>query len=145
MADRDYPLFGHRFRLEVDGTIEAGFAECSGLQVETEVEELSVGGVNDARVKLPKTSKHSNLILKRGMTESTSLFDWHDSVVSGSFKRKNVAVILWGVQGEERWRWTFRDAYPIKWTGPELKGDANGVAVETLELAHNGLASTSAQ
>jgi phage tail-like protein len=144
MAERGYPMLGHSFKLEVDSTIEAGFSECSGLQVETEIEELTVGGVNDTRVKLPKSSKYGNLVLKRGLTDSRTLFDWHQQIVAGQIKRKSVSVIVLGPQAKERWRWDFRDAYPVKWTGPELKGDANAIAIEVLELAHNGLASTPA-
>jgi phage tail-like protein len=144
-ARDDDPMLVHRFRVEVDSTIEAGFSECSGLQVETEFEELSVGGVNDARVKLPKTSKYANLTLKRGLTVSRALFDWHQDVVKGKFKRKTVSVVAWDWgESRERWRWSFKDAYPVKWTGPELKADGNTVAVEVLELAHNGLADASA-
>jgi phage tail-like protein len=137
----DDPMLVHHFRVELDSTFEAGFAECSGLQVETEFEELSVGGVNDTRVKLPKTSKYANLTLKRGLTVSRVLFDWHQEVVHGKFQRKTVSVVAWDWgDSRERWRWSFRDAYPVKWTGPELKADGNTVAVEVLELAHNGLA-----
>src|SRR5207245_3932037 len=101
------------------------------------------GGLNEVRHKLPKSTKWSNLTLRHGLTDSTLLWDWYRGRMKGDFKkapRKHVAVILWdGEQSNQVWRWDFDDAYPVKWTGPDLKGDSNTVAVEALELAHSGL------
>ena len=144
---RPDPFLAHRFKIEVDGLVVAGFSEVSGLQVETEFEEIQEGGQNRYRHKLAKSSKYGNLTLKRGITDSTVLWDWHRSVVEGTVQRKTVHVIVWDVfdpqTRRERWRWSFAKAYPVKWNGPDLKSDASSVAIETLELAHNGI--TSAQ
>jgi phage tail-like protein len=143
MADappRD-PYAAFRFKVEIDGLIEAGFAECSGLQIETEVEEVREGGLNDYAHRLPKGFKHVNLTLKHGLSDSTALWDWHKSVILGGTQpvpRKMVHVVVLDVTGSERWRWSFKDAYPVKWSGPDLKADTSAVAIETLELAHNG-------
>jgi phage tail-like protein len=59
--------------------------------------------------------------------------------VNGKFKQTTVRVILMDSEGNEKWQWEFYDAYPVKWTGPELRGDSNTVAVESIELAHNGI------
>jgi phage tail-like protein len=133
------PLVAFRFKLEVDNVIQAGFSECSGLQVETEVDEVREGGNNEAMHKLPKGQRQMNLSLRRGMTDSRVLWDWHLEVARGrKVPRKLVNVVLLDRDGEERWRWSFKEAFPVKWTGPELKGDGNAVAIETLELAHGG-------
>jgi len=137
MANRD-PFVSFRFKIEIDGLIEAGFSECSGLQVETEVEEIREGGVNEYVHKLPKGSKHVNLTLKHGITASDALWNWHKDVVNSKVQRKGVNVVLLDAQGGEKWRWSFQKAYPVKWMGPELKADGNTVAIETLEFAHNG-------
>jgi phage tail-like protein len=133
---RDNPLLTFRFQVEIDNVIEAGFSECSGLQVETEFEEVREGGVNGYVYKLPKGSKYVNLTLKRGMTNSDSLWQWHKDVVNGKIKRKTVRVLMSDTEGRQ-WSWTFEGAYPVKWTGPEMKADASTVAIETLELAHH--------
>jgi len=140
MADgeRTDPYLAFRFRVEVDNVIQAGFSECSGLQVETEVEEVREGGSNEFVHKLPRGNKHVNLTLKHGLTDSDVLWNWHKDVVSGKGQRKMVHVVLLDHTGAERWRWSFRDAYPVKWTGPELKADGSAVAIETLELGHHG-------
>jgi phage tail-like protein len=132
------PFTAFRFKVEIDGLIEAGFSECSGLQVETELEEVREGGVNEFIHRLPKASKHVNLSLKHGITASDVLWNWQKDVVSGKVQRKTVNVLLLDMQGQETWRWSFQNAYPVKWVGPELKADGSAVAIETIELAHNG-------
>jgi phage tail-like protein len=144
-SERKFPYVSYKFLVEIEGIVEARFSECSGLQVETEFEERQEGGVNEYRHKLPKGSKYANLTLKRGLTDSPVLWNWHRDVVNGKVQRKSVSVIVWDVWdvqiNDQRWRWDFKDAYPVKWTGPELKWDSNTVAIETLELAHHGISS----
>src|SRR5215510_16024396 len=137
-GDRTEPLVAFRFQVEVDNLIQAGFAECSGLQVETELQEVREGGENAFLYRLPKGSKHVNLTLKRGITDSELLWNWHKDVVSGKVERKMVYVVLLDSGGQEKWRWSLRDAFPVKWMGPDLKADGSTVAIESLELAHHG-------
>jgi phage tail-like protein len=111
----------------------------NGLQAETEFEEIREGGVNDYVHKLPKITKYPNITLKRGVIDSDVLWKWHQDVVNGKVERKTVFIILKDSEGNEKWRWSFEHAYPVKWTGPDLKADSSAVVVETLELAHNGL------
>jgi phage tail-like protein len=137
-GERTDPLVSFRFRVEIDNLIQAGFAECSGLQVETELEEVREGGENAFQYKLLKGSKYVNLTLKRGMTDSDLLWNWHKDVVNGKVQRKMVYVVLLDPEGQETWRWSLQEALPVKWTGPELKADGSTVAIESLELAHHG-------
>lgn len=137
-AERKDPLASFRFLVEIGGLVVGGFSEISGLQTETEMEEYREGGVNDYVHKLPKNSKYLNLTLKRGLTDSTVLWTWYRAVVAGTIQRKDGSIILLDASGAEKWRWNFVQAYPIKWVGPDLKADGNAIAVETLELAHNG-------
>jgi phage tail-like protein len=140
---RDIPYSAFKFLVEVDGSIAAGFTACSGLQVETEFDEVQEGGVNGHRHKLPKASRYGNLTLSRGMTDSDDLWTWHRDVVGGRFTRKSVAVILWDRETkDQKRRWQFACAYPVKWTGPELKADGSSVALEILEFAHDGFSRT---
>lgn len=144
MARRD-PYVSYRFLVHVDGQLVAQFTECSGLQAETEVEEFQEGGENTLRRKLPKASKWGALTLKRGLSDSKELWDWYVARSKGDFDkgpRKSVTVILWNENTEDEvWTWDFADAYPTKWTGPDMKSDANAVALETLEFVHSGLTS----
>lgn len=139
MQSEKTPYFAFRFLVEIQGLIVGGFSEVSGLQVETEVETVEEGGVNDYVHKLPKKTTYPNLVLKRGLVDSTVLWGWHQDVVNGIINRASGAVILLDLEGNETWRWLFKNAYPVKWVGPELKADSSTVAVETLELVHEGL------
>jgi phage tail-like protein len=136
---RPDPYRGFRFRIEIDGIAIAHFSEVSGLQAETETEPYEEGGVNDFVHQLPKRTKYPHITLKRGITGIDALWKWHQDVVIGKFKRKNGSIILLDEAGEDTWRWNFSNAFPVKWTGPDLKADSNTVAFETVELAHNGI------
>lgn len=139
VAERKDPYLSFRFLVEIQGLIVGGFSEVSGLQAETEIEPITEGGVNDYVHKLPKITKYPNITLKRGITDSDALWNWHQDVVNGIIKRKSGFIILLDCEGNEKWRWSFERAYPVKWTGPELRADGNTVAVESVELAHNGI------
>ncbi|QWH88421.1 phage tail protein [Bacillus toyonensis] len=136
--ERKDPFTSFSFLVEIDNLVVGGFSEVSGIQVETEMEEFREGGLNEYVHKLPKVSKYSNLILKRGITDSTVLWDWYQNVVAGKIERKNGSIILLNFNGSENWRWNFIQAYPLKWIGPDLKADNYAIAIETLEIAHNG-------
>lgn len=133
------PYQGCNFLVEIDSLTVAGFSEVSGLQVETETEDYHEGGVNDYVHRLPKATKQSNITLKRGITDSDILWQWHQKAVNGRIERKKGRIVLLDSEGSEKWHWTFEGAYPVKWTGPELKADASSVALEILELAHTGI------
>lgn len=133
---KQYPYAA--FNFEIDNLIIASFSEVSGLQAETEIEEYHEGGRNNYVHKLPKVTKFPNLVLKRGITDSTELWQWHKDVINGKIERRNFSLILFDLTGVNQRRWDFTGAYPVKWVGADFKADSNTVAVETLELAHNG-------
>lgn len=138
-AKKSYPYTSFRFRIEIDSIIAAQASEVSGLVVETETESYEEGGVNNFVHQFPKKTKYQHITLKRGITDFDELWKWHQDVVSGKLERKNGAIILVDAKGEDKWRWEFNSAYPVKWNGPELRADSNVVAFEAIELAHNGI------
>jgi len=140
------PHLGLSFWVEVDGLEVAGFAECSGLQVEIEVFEYAEGGLNDHTHKLPVRTKYGNITLKRGMDPGQDLYQWFLKTMLGLSSgkgpvRKNVTISIYGPQTGQAavQQWNLREAFPVKWTGPDLKTDAGAVAIETIEFAHAGL------
>lgn len=139
VAEREDPYLSFRFLVEIQGLVVGGFSEVAGLQANTEVDEIKEGGVNDFVHKLPKITKYPNITLKRGITDLDALWNWHQDIVNGKVERKTVFIILMDSEGNEKWRWSFEHAYPVKWTGPDLKADGSTVGVEALELAHNGI------
>ena len=136
---RTDPFPAFKFCVEIGGVVQAVFSECSGLEAEVEVFEYEEGGLNDYVHKLPGRVKYSDLTLKRGMASSDELWDWYTKALQGRVERKNISVIIYNTAGEEYRRWNFREAYPTKWAGPDLKASDNAVSIETLVFSHRGM------
>lgn len=144
LGSRKDPYLAFRFKVEIDGIRVGGFTDVNGLQVEIEIQDYREGGLNDYIHRLAGPAKYpSNLVLKHGLMDIDELWNWQQDAVQGKIVRKNVSVLLHNSAGKKKWRWDFGGAYPVKWTGPELKATSTDVAVETLELVHQGLISTS--
>lgn len=131
----------YRFYVEIDGKKEAVFTEVTGLQMEMEVLEYAEGGNNGFVYRLPGRTKVGNITLQRGMVTSNAFFEWCLDVAAGKIARRNVSVVMYDVAGNEIRRWSFVGAYPVRWVGPRLSIETAS-AIETLELAHNGLQPT---
>jgi len=142
MADgRKDPVLGFNFAVEISGLVVGGFSEVSGLQAEVEIQEYREGGLNEYIHKRAGPIKYSaNLSLRKGIADVTQLWSWYADIMQGTVERRNVDVVLMDSSGQEKRRWTFQNAYPVKWSGPDLKATSSEVAVEVLELAHEGLA-----
>jgi phage tail-like protein len=138
MRSKD-PYTAFRFLVEIDGNQVAGFSDVAGLEAHTETDEYREGGTNDYVHKIAKETKFPNLTLKRGLTDATGLWDWYKDVIAGDIRRKTVSLVLLDSRRQEKWRWIFSDAFPVKWSGSDMTGTGNSVAVETLELAHHGM------
>jgi phage tail-like protein len=137
---RNDPLLRFNFRVEIDGIAVAAFSEISGLSSETAVIEYREGGDPSSTTrKLPGATRHGNIVLKRGVTTNRSLWDWRKSVIDGAVQRRNGSIVMLDERGADAMRWNFRQAWPAKWEGPTLAAKGNDVAIETLEIAHEGL------
>jgi phage tail-like protein len=137
--DRSDPTPAFRFVLDIDDLPVAGFSECTGLQLELETHEYHEGGMNAIMRKFPGHTKQSNLTLKRGIVDR-SLWDWFFAASEGAVTFRGGSVVLQDpAGGQEVMRWRFERAFPAKLSGPELNATQNSVAVETLELCHEGL------
>jgi phage tail-like protein len=134
------PYGNYNFVVEIDGITRAWFQQCSGFDATTDVVEHREGGDNLTPRKLPGMTKFGNISLKWGMTDDRELYDWHRRVVDGDIERKNGSIVLRNRRGEEVARWNFVRAWPTKWDFPDLNAEGNDVAIETLELAHEGIA-----
>ena len=135
------PFHAFNFFVEIEGLLVAGFSECSGLQVETEVQEYAEGGLNDYTHHFRGRTKYSPLVLKRGLTINNQLWRWHQQVIQGTFERKNGTIYLMNQMHVPVIWWNFKKAFPSKWTGPELRATSTEVAIESVELIHQGLSS----
>ena len=127
-----------RFYVDVDGVSQAVFSEVSGLGMEVAVEDLEEGDNNGFVHKLPGRCKVGNVTLKRGLTNSEDFLRWNYEMGKGKVKTKQVTIKMYNVDGKVAMRWTFHKAFPVKWTGPQFKADDASVAIESIELAHDG-------
>lgn len=136
---RDDPYLGLRFHVEITSLTVAGFSSVSGLEHRMEPEEYEEGGNNRYTHRLPTRYSQPNVVLERGVTDSHKLWTWFTEIRDGKITRKNVRIVLQTPVGTESKRsWRLRDAYPVRWAGPDLQADQSAVAIETLELAHRG-------
>ncbi len=129
-----------RFLVSLDGMGVGEFVECGGLTVDREFETITEGGRNDTVHYLPKGVKFSNITLKRGLI-SLAMWDWlFKNVAAGTVKPdlKNITIEMANESGQVMYRWHVRRAYPIKWTGPDLKVESDELAMESIELVHSG-------
>ena len=138
-GSRNDPSGRFNFVLEIDGVVTAAFEEVSGLASETAVIEYREGSDLATVRKLPGLTRYANLVLKRGITKDRSLWNWRKAVIDGTPQRASGSIVLLDESRKEVARWNFRQGWPCKWTGPTLNAQANEVAIETLEIAHEGL------
>jgi phage tail-like protein len=133
------PVPSFRFTVSFEDLPPGGFSDCTGLQSETEVQEYAEGGRNTHTWRLPGRSKQSNVTLKRGIVDKV-LWDWYQAIVAGEFKARNGSILVHDPSGsEDLIEFQLVDAFPVKWVGPELSATGNNLAIETLEIAHQGL------
>lgn len=116
-----------------------GFSECSGLELGIDIEEYKEGGNNGAVLRFPTRAKWSNLRLKRGVALSDDLWQWHYDLAQGSVSRRDGVVTLQDEQQNPVKMWSFTRGLPIKWTGPSFNAMQSQVALEEIEIAHEGL------
>lgn len=134
------PYRAFNYLVEIGGIVTSGFTECSGLQVETEFTDYREGGVNAFVHRFAGPTKYPPLILKHGLTDDYSLWEWYHKVTQGTIERKTGTIYLMSSSGKLVLGWTVKEAFPVKWTGPDLRAGSGTVAIESLELAHRGLA-----
>ena len=118
----------------------AGFSECSGLEATFEVFEYKEGGLNNYVHKFPTRASFSNITLKHGVIYLyDDLWSWHNDFVLGKGKRKDGLIALLDEARQPAKIWRFKAGIPMKWTGPALNASQSSVAIEALEISHEGL------
>ena len=139
-AERRDPIRAFNFQLEIDGIPRGAFSEVSGLTAEAEAVAYREGTdfqSNDRQ--LMGRQKYTHLTMKRGYTEDQSLWIWHANIRNGVPDRRNVTVVLMNELRQPVLRWHAENAWIIKIEGPSFKASGNEVAIESVELVHEGL------
>jgi phage tail-like protein len=127
-------FFNGRFAIEIEG-VEAGrFLQCDGLQARIDVIEYSDG--NDLRRhKLPGRPAVCNLVLRRGVTDSDTLWKWFKSAYDGQLTRRAGSIIVLDEAAQELYRFNFYEGWPCRWKSLELATDKPGSLIEEIEIA----------
>lgn len=138
------PFAGFNYLLVIDNVNSGGFSECTGLQLEVKTFDYKEGGRNSTTLKFPEHASYGNVTLKRGVTSSNELISWQLDAAAGRFRRTtdegiNFAIVLRNEKGERLKQWNLVRAFPVKWTGPDMKASGGEIAVESLEIAHEGI------
>jgi len=143
MPERQDPLVGFHYAIEVQGVVTGYFTECSGIGSEHEVIEHKVvdGKGREYVQKIPGRLKWENITLKRGITDNMDIWEWREQVLSGHVDdaRRNGSIVMFDQALQERARWNFENAWPVKVSGPAIKSDSNEFGIEELVLTHEGL------
>jgi phage tail-like protein len=128
---------GGLFGVEVSP--DAGFSECRGLESTLQLQDFPEGGRNEAVLHFPTRMTWSNITLQRGVGRSEDLWDWYFSYLQGRGKRRDGLIMLLNDQRETVVVWKFKRGLPVKWTGPTMTGTGREIAIEALEIAHEGI------
>jgi phage tail-like protein len=142
---REDPYSALHFHVVINGvfddgaTVQGSFAEVSGLDVEVEPIEYRNGSEDMTVRKVPGLKKFSNITLKRGVIGDLAFWKWITSVLDGRVLRADGTIVLLDENRQAVMTWRFRRGWPCRWTGPTLDARANEVAMETLEICHEGL------
>lgn len=135
-----YPLVKFHFSVDWAGT-NIGFTEVSGLDVETELIEYRQGASPEySKIKMPGMQKYSNITLKRGTFKNDNeMFQWWNTVKLNTIERRDITIKMLNEEHEPVIVWKVKNAFPLKVQSTDLKGDANETAIESMEVAHEGL------
>jgi phage tail-like protein len=132
-------LVGSALMSAIGDVALGGFSECTGLEMSMKIEEYNEGGNNGSPLRFPGRVSHGNLTLKKGQGSSSALWDWHYGFVIGQGRRRDGIVTLLNDRMLPGNVWYFRRGLPVKYTGPALNAGQSQVAIEAIEIAHEGL------
>ncbi|MCP4898080.1 MAG: phage tail protein [bacterium] len=142
---REDPYAGYNFQVTItgisdDGTqVSGSFAEAQGLEVEVPPIEYRNGSEDITVRKVPGLKKFTNITLKKGVTGDIAFWNWIVEAMKGQVNRTDGSITLHDENQIEVMRWNFTRGWPCKWTGPGLNAANNEIAMETLEICHEGL------
>ncbi len=138
--DNVWPLPKFYFQVKL-GDTEVAFQEVSGLDIEAQIIEYRHGNSKEfSTIKMPGIKKTGNVTLKKGVfVKDNAFWDWFSQIKMNTIERKTVVISLLDEEGNPTMVWTLNNAWPTKITGTDMKSDGNEVAVETIEVAHEGL------
>jgi phage tail-like protein len=138
---RNDPLRNFRFRLEIDGIAQASFSEVAIGETTTEAIDYREGNEPTHVRKLSGLTKFGTITLKRGITDSLDIWNWHKQILAGQIQsnRKQVIIVALDEAGADKVRFVVSEAWPMKYDPSDLNGKGNEVFIELLELVNEGI------
>ena len=139
-SPNNWPLPKFHFKVEWDKEVMS-FQEVSGLDVQSEEIKYRKGDSPVfSPVKMPGLKKYGNVTMKKGIFKSDNKFwDWINQIKMNTITRKSITISLLDEAGAATMVWTLANAWPTKITGTDMKAEGNEVAVESIEIVHEGL------
>lgn len=137
MASTPYGKF--RYKVEIDGLEAGGFSEASGFDASIDVIEYREGDMVQTPMKLPGLKKYGNITLKKGVADSMVMYEWMIAGVEGEVERKTITITILDETETATASWQVINAWPAKYTAPDFNATSSEVAVESLEIAHEGM------
>ena len=134
-----YPYGEFRYKVEIDGIDACSFSEVTGFDASIDVMEYREGDMVQTPMKIPGLKKYGNITLKKGLADSRALYDWLNEGVTGEVNRKTITITLLDATEKAVASWRVINAWPLRYTAPDFNATSSEVAVETLEIAHEGM------
>ena len=134
MASTPYAKF--RYKVEIDGLEAGGFSEASGFDASIDVIEYREGDMVQTPMKLPGLKKYGNITLKQGVADSMVMYEWMIAGVEGEVERKTITITILDETETATASWQVINAWPAKYTAPDLNALTSEVAIESLVFSH---------
>lgn len=138
MSGKMSPALSLRFAVDLDGLDRCYFTACEGLGAHYEVETYAEGGNMGFTHQLPIRLNYSNVKLSRPVDRDSGRVAAWFTGIQHKLKRVSAAITVFDGNGQPVATWKLTGAWPIRYTGPQLRADGTGVAIEILELSHQG-------
>ena len=134
-----YPHGKFNYKVEIDGLEAGGFSEVTGFDASIDVIEYREGDMTQTPLKIPGLKKYGNITLKQGLVDSMVLYEWMTAGLEGDVERKTLTITLLDIAGSPAASWQSINAWPVKYTAPDFNATSSEVAIESLEIAHEGM------
>lgn len=134
-----YPHGKFRYKVEIDGLEAGGFSEASGFDASIDVIEYREGDMVQTPMKIPGLKKYGNITLKQGVADSMVMYEWMIGGVEGEVDRKTITITILDETETAAASWQVINAWPTKYTAPDFNATSSEIAIESIEIAHEGM------
>lgn len=134
-----YPHTRFRYKVEIDGIDAGGFSEATGFDASIDVVEYREGDMETTPSKIPGIKRYSNITLRQGLVDSTAIYDWMMTGVNGAVDRKTITITLLDEEEAPAASWQVINAWPMRYNAPDFNALASEIAIESIEIAHEGM------